>query len=94
MTDVRNWWVQTEQVEQEDKMSANSRLARIERALALGHEVHMYTYTKTTVITQKCYDSWQESGRPLFKIVGDSLFIGRGRHYDCVDGVPLSTDRN
>lgn len=64
---------------------ADERLAGILAALDAGRTVYVTTATHAVVVTPKTRATWERYGRPLFKVSGRSLYMGRGKVYDCID---------
>lgn len=66
-------------------MTATEKLDAINAALTAGKSVYVRTMTKTTLIKQRHVDAWAKAGRQLLKTSGASLYMARGRHWDCID---------
>ena len=65
-------------------MTAPEKLAAIQRHIDQGHTVYVCTHTKSIRINAKTVATWAAAGRPLLKLSGDDLLLGRGSHYDCI----------
>jgi hypothetical protein len=65
--------------------TAADRLAEINAALAAGRTVFICTYTRATQITAKTAAKWAAAGTPLFKLIGESLYMASGRKFACID---------
>ena len=50
-----------------------------------GKTAYIATRLKTVKVDKKTLNKWDNSGYPLFKEANRSLFIARGRNYDCID---------
>lgn len=72
-------------------MTAEAKLALIEGALAQGSTVYLCTYTQAIKITPKNAAKWASANRPIVKVSGDSLWVARGRGYDCADYCAIRT---
>ena len=64
---------------------ATAKLDYINGHLAAGRTVYLCTYTSAVKITAATVAKWAAANRPLLKVVGGSLLVGRGRSYDCHD---------
>lgn len=69
-----------------------AKLEAIERELAQGSTVRFYTYTNCTEVTPKTAAKFGEG--ELFKVDSTgSLFIRRGKNWDCVDGCKIMVEK-
>lgn len=66
-------------------MTAQEKLAMIQQGLTWGATVYVTTYTRAIRITPKTARKWEAARLPLFKVQGDSLYLARGKHFDCID---------
>lgn len=66
-------------------MTAQEKMSGILSAAKDGKTIVISTTYKAIQITQKNIDAWDKAGRSLFTVKGDSLYIGRGKYYDCID---------
>lgn len=66
-------------------MTATEKLAMIETGLATGKTVDLITATRIVRITPKLAKSWEAAGLPVVKVQGESLYVARGRSYECAD---------
>lgn len=66
-------------------MTATDKYVAIMDALMAGKTVYLSTHLKAITITQKGVDQWAAVGRPLLKVIGKSLYVARGKSYDCAD---------
>ena len=66
-------------------MTAQEKFEKLTAYLNEGKNIYLQTHLKTTKITKKNLDNWAASGRPLLKVNGKSLYVARGKHYDCID---------
>ena len=58
-------------------------LDAINEKLDNDETVYISTATQATPVTKKARESWNKSGRPLFKVGKDgNLYMGRGKRYD------------
>lgn len=71
-------------------MTAQEKLNRINELLDTGATIYISTCLKSTKITSKNRAAWEKTGRPLLKVVKDSLYMGRGKTYDCIDYCDIS----
>ena len=51
-----------------------------------GGTVDICTCLKAWRINKRALDRWNKAGYELIKEKNGSLYLGRGRHYDCIDG--------
>jgi len=52
-----------------------------------GGTVYIGTQIRMSKIDSKVVKSWEKSGYDLFKVgKSGSLYLARGKNYDCVDG--------
>lgn len=65
--------------------AAQAKMDWITQSLNGGKTVYVCTYTRATKITKKTVDAWNNAGRPLFRVSGNSLYMGAGKRYDCID---------
>jgi hypothetical protein len=65
--------------------TASEKFEAINKNLLAGKTVFIATYTKATKITPKTFKSWEASGHKLFKLAGNSLYMARGKKFDCID---------
>lgn len=66
-------------------ITATEKLENIVLALESGKTVYVCTCTKQTKVTPKIFASWVKDGLKLFKVSGNSLYMARGRSFDCID---------
>lgn len=66
-------------------MTATDKYVAIMDALMAGRTVYLQTSLKAIKISQRNVDQWANVGRPLLKVVGKSLYVARGKSYDCAD---------
>ena len=66
-------------------MTPTEKLAIIEGKINEGKTIYINTYTSSTVISPKTYAKWVKSGHPLFKATEKSLYVARGKSFDCID---------
>lgn len=66
-------------------MNAQEKLSKLLSVLSSGKTVYISTYLRCTKITAKHIAKFEEIGRPLFKVSGNSLFMSVGKRYDCID---------
>lgn len=66
-------------------MTASEKYVAIMDALMAGKTVYLQTALKTVSLTQKSVDQWNAYGRPVLKLSGKSLYVARGKSYDCAD---------
>lgn len=66
-------------------MDAQKRYDAIMQALKDGCTIVIATYLKGFSVTQKTVNKFDAAGIPLFKVNGNSLYMARGKHYDCID---------
>lgn len=65
--------------------NAATRLTAIGSAILTGSTVFVCTATRAWKITPKTAAKWAEAGEPLFRVKGESLYLRRGRSWDCID---------
>lgn len=63
-------------------VSAQKKLEVIEETLQEGKTVYISTHYKSIEVTPKTFKRW---GNTLFKVSGNSLYIARGKNFDCID---------
>lgn len=66
-------------------MTAADRLAFIESNIAKGRTIMVSTATKAWEVSPKTAAKWAAAGATLFKVSGASLYMARGRGFDCID---------
>lgn len=71
-------------------MKAADKLTKILEAIANGKTVTFSTSMRIVPVNAKAVAKFKKVGHDLFKVKGDSLFIARGKHYDCVDGCKVT----
>lgn len=65
--------------------SAQAKLDWILSRIRDGYTVHIHTPYVQVPVSARTITKWEAAGRPLFKLVGNNLFVGRGSRYDCID---------
>ena len=65
--------------------TAQAKLDWIHARLAEGRTVYVSTAYVRRRVSRQTLDKWSKSGRPLFKLAGNSLYMARGLAYDCID---------
>ena len=50
-----------------------------------GGSVYICTHLKSWLINKKAITRWENAGCELLKETAGSLYMGRGKHYDCID---------
>lgn len=60
-------------------------LQEIIQRIRSGETAMICTATRITPITKKTLEKWTAAGYELLKEKNGSYFMGRGRHYDCID---------
>lgn len=65
--------------------TATDKLNNIVASLEAGKTVYVCTCTKQVKVTPKTFASWVKDGLKLFKVAGNSLYMARGRSFDCID---------
>lgn len=68
---------------------AEKKLDWIKAAVARGQTVYVCTYTKKTMLNAKAFASFAKAGAVLLKVKGESLYMARGKAFDCIDGCQL-----
>lgn len=76
-------------VDQFREASPADRLAEILRRIEAGQTLYVCTYTRATRVTKRTLVSWRKSGLELFRADARSLYMARGRAWDCIDGCAL-----
>lgn len=72
--------------------NGQAKLDAIEKMIAEGRTIYFYTYTRCTEVSPKTFNSFKECGG-LFKVDrNDSLYIRRGKNWDCVDHSKITMD--
>lgn len=66
-------------------MTAQERLTKIEGLLKSGTTIYISTCLKSICVTPKTMEKWKKLGIPLFKASEKSLYVARGKNYDCID---------
>ena len=66
-------------------MTAQEKYEMIMTALTDGKTVYVATYLRCAKITAKTLAKWAAAGIELFRVRDNSLYMGRGRSYDCID---------
>lgn len=66
-------------------MSAQEKIDKILATVKEGKTVYVSTAYRSYKITQKVVDSWSKLGLELFKVQGDSMMMGSGKSYVCID---------
>lgn len=64
---------------------ASTNLDEIMEHIRRGGTVDICTHLKVRRVTGKVLQRWERAGYDLFEVRDGSLYIGRGRHYDCID---------
>ncbi len=72
-------------------MTSKQKLELIESAIRENRTVYICSHTKQTKITPKTYQKWIDSGFELFKDDGKSLYMARGKNFDCIDYCAIRT---
>ncbi len=64
-----------------DKKGA-AKLAWVQERLAEGMTVYLSTYTRSTKITQRTWERFEDAGAPVLKVgSGDALLMAQGKYY-------------
>lgn len=66
-------------------MNAQQKIEKILAAVEEGKTVYISTAYRSYKINQKIVNSWSKSGKELFKVQGDSMMMGCGKEYLCID---------
>jgi len=66
-------------------MTAAEKLSWITESIAAGKTVYVQTVYVTMTATPKTAAKFAKAGCDLFKIKGESLYMSRGKGYDCID---------
>lgn len=66
-------------------MNAQQKLEMIQSHINAGRTVFVSTALKSTRITPRTFANWARLGHELFKVKGDTLYMARGRSFDCID---------
>ena len=66
-------------------MNATTKLAEIVKTIESGKTVTISTAWKAWEITPRTWAKWVASGHSLLKVKGESLYMARGKAYDCID---------
>lgn len=66
-------------------MTATEKLEMIQKALTEGKTVIFANYLRAWKITPKTVANFAKAGVDLFKVKGKSLYMARGKNYDCMD---------
>ena len=66
-------------------MKAQEKMDQIIQHINKGRTVVISTCTRAAKIDTKVINRFKNVGRELFKVDGNSLYMSRGKHYDCID---------
>lgn len=66
-------------------MTAADKFTWINDSISNGKTVLIHAIYRTTKVTPKAAASFAAAGRPIFKLVNDSLYMSAGKSYVCVD---------
>jgi DNA-binding transcriptional LysR family regulator len=69
--------------------TATQRLEAINAALARGRTIIVATHLVAYKVTPKTAAKFA-ADHPVFKVSGESLYMARGLHYDCIDHAHLA----
>ncbi len=72
-------------------MTSKDKLSLINEAIKAGRTVYICNHMKQVKVTPKTYKKWADSGYYLFKDDGQSLYMARGKNYDCIDYCAIRT---
>lgn len=69
-----------------DAKCAEDKFDWIVSRLGEGHTIRLSTSLRVVEITPGTWDKWQKKiGYPPVKTVNGSLYLARGKHWDCAD---------
>ena len=71
-------------------MNGTKKLEWIKERLSDGMTVYLQTALQATKVTKKNFDNFEEFGGMFKTDSNDSLYIRRGKNWDCVDYCRLS----
>ena len=74
-------------------MTAQEKLSAITESLANGGTVYVSNHLRHWEITPKAAAKWEAIGRPLFKVVANSLYMGSGKRYVCISYCAITCER-
>lgn len=66
-------------------MNAQEKIEKVLATVKEGKTVYISTAYRSYKITQNVVDSWSKSGIELFKVQGNSMMMGNGKSYVCID---------
>lgn len=66
-------------------MTPTERLQWIRDHIDNGRTIVIATAFRAIEIAPKTWARWEKSGAPLFKATAKSLYIARGKSWDCID---------
>ena len=66
-------------------MTAKEKYTAIMNALQNDCVVTVSTMTTTRALYFRTLKKFMEAGVPLMKVSDNSLYLARGKHYDCID---------
>lgn len=70
-------------------MTAQEKLDKIMQAIQAGRTLYIGTYTRCTKIDAACVKRFEKVGASVLKASGNSLYVARGRNWDCIDGCAI-----
>jgi hypothetical protein len=71
-------------------MSATDKMTKIIETIKSGRTLVFSTHLKHVQVSPKTLAKWEASGHNLFKVSGNSVFMARGKNYDCIDGCKIT----
>lgn len=71
-------------------MTPEKKLEWINERIAEGMTVYMATYTQVRSVKASTVRAFARADAELFKISGKSLYVARGRSWDCIDGCKIT----
>lgn len=65
---------------------------RIKAAIEAGKTIYVSNYMHTWKVSPKTWAKFEAIGKPVFKVVDDSLYMASGKGYVCVNGCRIITN--
>lgn len=73
-------------------MTGLQKVEKIEAELDRGNVIYVSNYQRIWKITPKIHKKFKEQGHPVFKGVGNSVYMISGSKYLCCDGCKFTVE--
>ena len=71
-------------------MTGLEKIEKIIELIESGKTVSFTTYLKTMPVNLRTLNNFRNAGYELFKSKGNSIYMMKGKKYDCIDGCKIT----